>query len=110
MSLPNDSTLELLHRAQQWLLAGQQVAIATVIATWGSSPRPTGSLLIVREDSVFEGSVSGGCIEAEVVSVALDVIRTRTPQVLMFGVSKDQAWKRGLACGGKVEIFVEAIQ
>ena len=87
----------------------QKVALATVISTWGSSPRPTGSQLAVAEDSTFVGSVSGGCIEGAVVTEALAVMESGKPSVLEYGVTDDLAWEVGLACGGNIKVFVEAL-
>ena len=95
--------------AQGWLGQGLGVALATVIRTWGSAPRPAGSQLAVREDSTFLGSVSGGCVEGAVIAEALDAIGDGKPRLLTFGVSNEQAWSVGLACGGQIEIFVERI-
>jgi xanthine/CO dehydrogenase XdhC/CoxF family maturation factor len=99
----------ILEAAQDWLGQGHGVALATVIRTWGSAPRPAGSQLAVREDSTFLGSVSGGCVEGAVIAEALDVIGDGKPRLLTFGVSNEQAWSVGLACGGQIEIFVERI-
>ena len=99
----------LLEQAAAWKAAGQKVAVATVVKTWGSSPRPPGSLLIVREDGAFVGSVSGGCIEAAVVTAAQASMQDRAPRLLSFGVTNDMAWEVGLACGGQVEVFVRAL-
>ncbi|MBP5855384.1 XdhC family protein [Marivibrio halodurans] len=104
------TTPDLLTRAAQWADGGKKVAIATVVGTWGSSPRPVGSQLIVNEDSEFEGSVSGGCIEGAVVTEALDIMETGTPKLLEFGVSDAMAWEVGLACGGEVKVFVERLE
>ena len=101
---------DILPNLQKWVSSGQTVAIATVIKTWGSSPRPAGSRLAVRDDSLFVGSVSGGCVEGRVVEEALGVMETGAPKRLEFGVSNDEAWEVGLACGGRVEIFVEALE
>ena len=100
---------DLLHVAQDWLARGRRAAIATVISTWGSSPRPAGSQLLVDQDGRFLGSVSGGCIEGAVVREALEVIEDGVPRVLEFGVTNEQAWEVGLACGGRVEVFVERL-
>ena len=86
------------------------VAIATVVHTWGSSPRPIGSHLVVNDRLEFVGSVSGGCIEGAVVETAQDVIESGTPKVLKFGVTNEMAWEVGLACGGKVEVFLEKLE
>lgn len=86
------------------------MAIATVVRTWGSSPRPAGSRLAVRDDALFVGSVSGGCVEGRVVEEALGVMQSGKPKLVEFGVSNDEAWEVGLACGGRVQIFVEALE
>jgi xanthine/CO dehydrogenase XdhC/CoxF family maturation factor len=100
---------ELLETAAGWRRSGARVAIATVVATWGSSPNPSGSQLIVNERGDFLGSVSGGCIEGAVVQAAAEVIELGKPRLLSFGVSNDEAWEFGLACGGKVQIYVESV-
>ncbi len=101
---------DMLATAAEWRAAGKRVALATVVTTWGSSPRPVGSQLVVDEAGRFEGSVSGGCIEGAVIQTAKDVMRTNEPTVLEFGVSDEQAWEVGLACGGTVRVFVEAVE
>jgi len=83
--------------------------LATVVATWGSSPRPVGSKLAVDDAGRMTGSVSGGCVEGAVVETALETIRTGKPRLLDFGVSDEQAWEVGLACGGRVQVFVEKL-
>jgi xanthine/CO dehydrogenase XdhC/CoxF family maturation factor len=103
-------TAEILEQAARWREAGKGVALATVVSTWGSSPRPLGSKLAVDSEGAFIGSVSGGCVEGAVVSEALDTIRDGKPRLLDFGVSNEQAWEVGLACGGKIEIFVERVE
>jgi len=103
-------TAEILEQAAQWREAGRGVALATVVSTWGSSPRPLGSKLAVDSDGAFIGSVSGGCVEGAVVTEALETIRDGKPRLLDFGVSNEQAWEVGLACGGKIEIFVERVE
>lgn len=99
----------MLERAAAWLTEGRRVALATVVETWGSSPRPRGSQLAVRDDGLFAGSVSGGCVEGKVVEAAREVLAGGGPRLLEFGVSNDEAWEVGLACGGTVHIYVEAI-
>lgn len=101
--------MSLLITASQWREQGVRVAIATVIKTWGSAPRPAGSILVVGEDGRFEGSVSGGCVEGAVIAEAKDVIATGAPKRLTFGVADETAWSVGLACGGQIDIFVEAV-
>jgi len=103
-------TAEILEQAARWREAGRGVALATVVSTWGSSPRPLGSKLAVDSEGAFVGSVSGGCVEGAVVSEALDTIRDGKPRLLDFGVTNEQAWEVGLACGGKIEIFVERVE
>jgi xanthine/CO dehydrogenase XdhC/CoxF family maturation factor len=103
-------TAEILEQAARWREAGRGVALATVVSTWGSSPRPLGSKLAVDSDGAFIGSVSGGCVEGAVVTEALETIRDGKPRLLDFGVSNEQAWEVGLACGGKIEIFVERVE
>jgi xanthine/CO dehydrogenase XdhC/CoxF family maturation factor len=100
---------DVLARAAAWKADGLAVAFATVIRTWGSSPRPAGSRLVVNERGEFAGSVSGGCIEGAVIEEAFAVMRQGAPRVLSFGVTDEMAWEVGLACGGKIEIFVEAV-
>jgi len=100
----------LLQQAVDWRTSGKGVAIATVVETWGSSPRPVGSQLVVNEDSEFMGSVSGGCIEGAVVETAMKVMQTGKPTELEFGVTDEMAWEVGLACGGTVRVFVERLE
>ena len=99
----------VLAQAASWRRAGLGVALATVVRTWGSSPRPAGSKLAVNDRGEFVGSVSGGCIEAAVIGEALEVIAGAPVKLLSFGVADETAWSVGLACGGKVEVFVEAV-
>jgi xanthine/CO dehydrogenase XdhC/CoxF family maturation factor len=101
---------DILEQAGQWQARGKRVALATVVATWGSSPRPVGSQLAVDESGAMIGSVSGGCIEGAVVHEALAAIKDGQPRLLDFGVTNEQAWEVGLACGGKVQVYVEALR
>ncbi len=101
---------DVLEQALSWHTEGRRVAVATVVETWGSSPRPRGSQLAVRDDGLFVGSVSGGCVEAKVVEAAQAAMETGAPRMLEFGVSNEDAWEVGLACGGTVRIFVEPVQ
>lgn len=103
-------TDDILSLASDWLGAGKNIALATVVQTWGSSPRPAGSQLLVDADGNFVGSVSGGCVETAVISAAQEVMQTKKSQLLEFGVTNEMAWEVGLACGGKVRVFVEAIE
>jgi xanthine dehydrogenase accessory factor len=104
------SDLDTLSRAVEWEHAGHGVAIATVVETWGSSPRQAGSHLVVRDDGEFAGSVSGGCVENAVIECALRVIASQAREELAFGVTHERAWQVGLACGGSVRIYVEPAQ
>jgi xanthine dehydrogenase accessory factor len=99
----------VLAQAEAWRAEGRGVALATVIRTWGSSPRQPGSKLAIEEGGAFVGSVSGGCIEAAVIHDALEVMREGTARRLSFGVTDEAAWEVGLACGGKVEVLIEAV-
>ncbi len=101
---------EVLATALAWLEAGRQVALATVVETGGSSPRPIGSNLVVAADGAFEGSVSGGCVESAVVSAAQDVIASGDSIVMDFGYTDAEAWDVGLACGGSIQVFVERLE
>lgn len=101
---------DVLVLAARWRDEGHRVALATVVKTWGSSPRPAGSQLVVKEDGVFEGSVSGGCVEGKVIEAAQLSMQDGEVRKLSFGVSNEEAWEVGLACGGKVEIFVEPVE
>jgi xanthine/CO dehydrogenase XdhC/CoxF family maturation factor len=100
---------DVLSQAAAWAAEGRPVALATVVSTWGSSPRPAGSQLVIDGDGRMQGSVSGGCIEGAVVREALEVMADGKPRLLDFGVTDEQAWEVGLACGGKVQVFVERL-
>ncbi|HEY1930750.1 MAG TPA: XdhC family protein [Acetobacteraceae bacterium] len=100
---------DVLSTAAAWRAAGEQVALATVTETWGSSPRPAGSQMAVTKSGRMAGSVSGGCIEGAVSEAAMQTIASGTPQLLDFGVTNERAWEVGLACGGKVKVFVERL-
>src|SRR5436190_20976940 len=92
-----------------WLDEHGRAAIATVIATWGSAPVPVGGQLVVAPGDRFEGSVSGGCVEVDVLVEAADVMASGTPKLLEFGVSEETAWRAGLPCGGKIKVLVEPL-
>ena len=100
---------DVLGIAATWLSLGEQVAIATVTETWGSSPRPPGSQMAITASGRMAGSVSGGCIEGAVAEAARTTMQSGTPQLLDFGVTNERAWEVGLACGGKLKVFVEAV-
>jgi xanthine dehydrogenase accessory factor len=100
---------DVLSIAATWNREGQAVALATVIRTWGSSPRPAGSQMAVTQSGRIAGSVSGGCIEAAVAEAALATLQTGSPRTLTFGVTNERAWEVGLACGGQLDVFVEPV-
>ncbi len=104
----NDAT-DILGTAERWMAEGRRLALATVIETWGSAPRPVGSHLVIDEAGGFEGSVSGGCVEGAVIAEALDVISIGEPRMLEFGVADERAWQVGLSCGGRIRVFVERL-
>lgn len=104
--LSNDDVLTALSA---WRAQRRPAALATVVKTWGSSPRQAGSLMAVDRDGHMVGSVSGGCIEGAVHQAAVEVMATGKPRLLEFGVADDLAWEVGLACGGRVQVFVEAV-
>ena len=98
-----------VKRAHDWHYAGRKVALATVVETWGSAPRPVGSLLVIDGDGAMEGSVSGGCVEGAVIVEALEALEDGKPRLLEYGVSDDEAFAVGLACGGRIRVLVEPI-
>lgn len=100
---------DVIAIAEQWLQQGRRIAIATVVETWGSAPRPVGSQLVVDDAGAFEGSVSGGCVEGAVVAEAADVIASGHSRLMSFGVADETAWQVGLSCGGRIAVYVEAI-
>ena len=105
--LSSDS--DILHEAEAWKRAGREVALATVIETWGSAPRPVGSHLVIDAEGNFLGSVSGGCVEGDVITEAMDVIDDGKPRMLEFGVADETAWRSGLSCGGRIKVYVEKV-
>ena len=100
---------DVLAAAEAWRESGREVAIATVVETWGSAPRPVGSHLVIDSDGNFLGSVSGGCVEGAVVEEAASVIATGASRMLEFGVADETAWRVGLSCGGRIKVFVEKL-
>ena len=98
---------EILIQAERWRRSGAGVAIATVVETFGSAPRPIGAHLVVDEAGRFVGSVSAGCVEGDVIAAALDIIVDGAPRLLEFGVADEVAWRTGLSCGGRIAVFVE---
>ncbi len=107
--MPNNDPRDPLMIAEEWMKAGRDVAIATVVETWGSAPRPVGSHLVIDMEGNFEGSVSGGCVEGAVVAEAADVLAEGKPRMLEFGVADETAWEVGLSCGGRIRVYVERL-
>jgi xanthine/CO dehydrogenase XdhC/CoxF family maturation factor len=101
--------LMILETTSQWLSEGRKVALATVIETWGSAPQPVGSQLVVDADGNFMGAVSGGCVEGDVITAAIDAIASGKSTTLHYGVADETAWRVGLACGGKIRVYVEPV-
>ena len=100
----------ILEKANSWIKLNQKVVLATVIQTWGSSPRQIGSRMIVNENGDFSGSVSGGCVESNVISECLELIKNNNSyKKIDFKVSNENAWDVGLACGGEISIYIEQI-
>lgn len=109
MTTPFDE--KILEEAYNWVEANQKVVLATVVQTWGSSPRKIGSKMIVNETGDFSGSVSGGCVESAVIRECIELIKNDKPfKKLEFKVSNEKAWDVGLACGGEISIFLEQIK
>src|SRR3989454_9948494 len=100
---------EILDELRAWNEAGEQIALATVVETWGSSPRPLGSRMAVTRSGKMAGSVSNGCIEGAVFDEAQKVLKSGEPEIAAFGVADDVAFEVGLACGGHIEVFVQPL-
>ena len=108
--MKNSFDEKILDEAKDWLSTKRNVVLATVIQTWGSSPRPIGSRMIVNDKGDFSGSVSGGCVETAVVRECLGLLKEKKPfKKIEFKVSDKSAWEVGLACGGEIAIFLEQI-
>ncbi len=104
----NSTDLSVLRSAVSWLKAGHSVAIATVVQTWGSAPRPVGSWLAIRDDGQVSGSVSGGCVEDDLIRrVQTEILTRATPEMVVYGVSQQEAARFGLPCGGTLRLLVE---
>ena len=100
---------EVLSEVEAWRAAGNKVAVATVVKVEGSAPRPVGAAMAVSGGGELAGSVSGGCVEAAVFEEAQAVLRSGRPKLLRYGITDEMAWDVGLACGGTIEVFVEAV-
>ena len=108
--MKNSFDEKILDEASDWLNTNQKVVLATVIQTWGSSPRPIGSRMIINDRGDFSGSVSGGCVETAVVRECLSLFKeNKACKKIEFKVSNESAWEVGLACGGEIAIFLEQI-
>jgi xanthine/CO dehydrogenase XdhC/CoxF family maturation factor len=101
---------EILGEIERWRKGGEKVVVATVVATRRSAPRPVGTSLAISESGKMCGSVSGGCVEADVYENAMDVMRSGEPTLLTYGISDDLAWSVGLPCGGEIDVFVEPLE
>ena len=101
---------DIIADVQRWNNEGKRIALATVIKTWGSAPRKAGAHMAINSEGEFSGSVSGGCVEGAVIEEALAIIQKQNAKLLHFGVSDDTAWDVGLACGGELDIFVQALK
>ncbi len=109
--MKNSFDEKILEEANDWVKTNQKVVLTTVIQTWGSSPRPTGSRMIINDKGDFSGSVSGGCVEAAVVRESLALIKEDKPfKKIEFKISNESAWEVGLACGGEIAVFLEQIK
>lgn len=101
---------DILRVAEDWRREGRGVALATVVETWGSAPRPVGSHLVIDGEGNFLGSVSGGCVEGAVITEAADAIEDGRARVIEFGVADETAWQVGLSCGGRIRVLVERVE
>ena len=101
---------EILEDIERWRARGEKIAIATVVATRRSAPRPVGAKLAISESGELAGSVSGGCVESDVYENAREVLETGQPKLLSYGIADEEAWSVGLPCGGEIDVFVERLQ
>jgi xanthine dehydrogenase accessory factor len=108
-TLQRAKTHDVLEAARSWLDQDGSVALATVVGTWGSAPVPVGGQMVVAKDGKFEGSVSGGCVEGEVIAEAEEILAGGKPKTLDFGVADETAWQVGLPCGGQIRVFLERV-
>ncbi|MEW9615307.1 XdhC family protein [Shinella sp. S4-D37] len=107
--METNDVLDPLAIAERWMDDGRSVALATVVETWGSAPRPVGSHLVIDGEGNFHGSVSGGCVEGAVIGEAMEVISGGVARLLEFGVADETAWRVGLSCGGRIRVYVERV-
>jgi len=109
--MKNSFDKNFLEKINSWLKTNQKIVLATVIQTWGSSPQPIGSKMIINENGDFSGSVSGGCVEAAVIEECLEIIKKNILfKKIKFKISNENAWEVGLSCGGEIEIYIEQIK
>ena len=101
---------DLISTIDAWRARGDGVALATVVKTGGSTPRPIGAKMIVSSRGEFAGSVSGGCVEGAVIDEARHVLKTGKPKLVKYGIADETAWDVGLSCGGMIEVFVEVVE
>ena len=101
---------DLISTIDTWRKRGDAVALATVVKTGGSTPRPIGAKMVVNSHGEFAGSVSGGCVEGAVIEEALRVMKTGMPKLCKYGIADETAWDVGLSCGGMIEVFVEVVR
>jgi xanthine dehydrogenase accessory factor len=107
---PGNAQRDVLEVARSWLEQHGRAVLATVASTWGSAPVPVGGQMVVAPGERFHGSVSGGCVEAEVIAEAAEVMAGGAPKLLAFGVDEETAWRAGLPCGGRIEILLEPLE
>jgi len=100
---------DIIDQVQEWRSRGEDVALATVLTTAGSTPRPAGAKLAVTAHGDIVGSISGGCVDTDVIEHAMNVLRTGRPQIVEYGYTPDMSWEIGLMCGGSVQVYIEAV-
>jgi xanthine/CO dehydrogenase XdhC/CoxF family maturation factor len=101
---------DIIEQIDAWREQGEEIALATVISAGGSTPRPIGAKMIVSRSGKMHGSVSGGCVEGAVIETAMQVLDSKTPQLVHYGISDEMAWDVGLSCGGEIEVFIEPLE
>ncbi len=101
---------DILEQINEWRNSGEEIALATVVAASGSTPRPVGAKLIATRNGKMHGSVSGGCVEGAVIEAAAEVLESGKPRLVHFGISDEMAWDVGLSCGGQIDVFIEPLE
>jgi xanthine dehydrogenase accessory factor len=101
---------DVAQQIHDWVAQGDRVAIATVVDTRRSAPRPPGAKMVINDRGQVFGAISGGCVEGSVVAVAQQVLADGTPQLCSYGIADDQAWDVGLPCGGEIDVWVECYE